>query len=572
MRSLLPAVFPRLTLLAAAVQVMPMAAQAPPIAERIRAEGLEHSQVMSFQDELCHAIGHRLTGSDNMTRACEWARAHFAAMGLEARLEVWDEWRLAWNREEWMGRILAPEAIELQVATPAWSAGTLGQPKGTLVPLPRKDEAVAALLEGDEKYWVWGPRPSLQSNGWKRLQPLIDAGRLLGTAQSAKSTGYTDKRYPNQIRVFGDSNVARGAWESRPTIPHIVVRDDQAVRIEELLQGSQKVTAQFEIRNRFRKGPIALTNVVADLVGSEKPDEMVIVCAHLDSWHQAAGATDNGTGTCSTLECARILTAAGARPRRTIRFCLWTGEEQGLLGSKKYVVQHRQEMGRVSAVFNHDSGTNWVHALTVAESMRADFENALAPVMRLASPQQGFEGPVFELTVKDTIPGSGGGSDHASFLAAGVPAWPWSLRGESQYGYGWHSQWDTYDLVIPPYQAHNATVFAMVALGIADRPELLSRDGLGKARPAQDATALTEGRLGVSLDGVKVTKVEPDGLAQRAGVQVGDTFEEVQGMPVSQPVDIWRIVRELGDGDEVRFVVQRGGKSVELRVPAAVKR
>lgn len=556
----------------------PVLAQAPPITDRIKVEGLEHSQVMTFEDELCHQIGHRLTGSDNMTRACEWARAHFAAMGLQARLETWDEWKLEWNREEWLGRVLEPEAIELQVATPAWSAGTQGQQKGRMVALPRKDETVAALLEGDDSYWIFGPRPGEQSNGWKRLQPLLDAGRVLGFVQSAKSTGYTDARYPNQIRVFGDSNVARGSWESRPTIPHVIVRDDQAKRIEELLQRDDKVMAQFEIRNRFRKGPIALTNVVADLVGSERPDEMVIVCAHLDSWHQATGATDNGTGTCSTLECARILTAMGAKPKRTIRFCLWTGEEQGLLGSQKYVVQHRQEMDKVSAVFNHDSGTNWAHSLTVAESMRADFDAALAPVMQMAPPQKDYQGSVFQLAVKDTLPGFGGGSDHASFMAAGVPAWPWGLEGESQYGYGWHSQWDTYDIVIPRYQAHSATVFALVALGIADRPTLLSREGVGKPKPAQDATALVEGRLGVALDGVKVAKLEGDGLAVRAGVQVGDVFEEVEGKPVGKPVDIWRIVRGLEDGAEVAFTVQRGGKSIELRAkkkapaPAEIKR
>lgn len=559
-----------------------LAAQAPSVTDRavtdrIRAEGLERSQVMVFQDQLCHQIGHRLTGSDNMTRACAWARDQFAAMGLEARLETWDEWKLVWNREEWMGRIVEPVAFELQVATPAWSAGTMGQPKGRMIALPRKDEQVAELLEGDERYWIFGPRPSERSTTWKRLQPLLDAGRVLGTVQSAKSTGYTDSRYPNQIRVFGDSNVARGAYESRPTIPHIVVRDDQATQIEELLQRKDKVVAQFEIRNQFRRGPIALTNVVADLVGSEKPDEVVIVCAHLDSWHQATGATDNGTGTCSTLECARILTAAGVKPKRTIRFCLWTGEEQGLLGSQKYVVQHRQEMDKVSAVFNHDSGTNWAYTLTVAESMRADFEAALAPVMQMTAPQKDHDGPVFQLTVKDRVPGSGGGSDHASFLAAGVPAWPWGLKGESQYGYGWHSQWDTYDIVIPHYQAHNATVFALVAAGMADRPALLSREGLGRAQPARDATALAEGRLGVSLDEVKVTKVEAEGLAVRAGVQVGDIFEEIEATPVSKAIDIWRIVRGLADDAEVAFVVQRAGTSVGLlarkaRAPAEIKK
>ena len=559
------------SLTATLAAITPTTAQVDPdLAARIRAEGLAASQVMTFQDELCHQIGHRLTGSDSMTKGCEWARAHFAAMGLEAKLEVWDEWKLAWNREEWMGRILTPEPIELQVATPAWSAGTLGQPKGRIVKLPSSDEEAAALAEGEGFVWVWGPRPSARSVGWKRLQPLIDQGRLHGTLQSAKSTGYTDQRYDNQIRVFGDHNVAKASWESRPTVPHIIVRDDQAERIEKLLAMGE-VTAQFEIRNRFRKGPIAIPNVIADLIGTERPDEMVIVCAHLDSWHQAAGATDNGTGTCSTLEVARILTAVGAKPKRTIRFCLWTGEEQGLLGSQRYVVMHRQAMDKVSAVFNHDSGTNWAHSLTVANSMLADFEKVFAPVMQMTSPQAGHEGPVFALHAQETLPAAGGGSDHASFLAAGVPAWPWSLKGESQYGYGWHSQWDTYDIVIPAYQAHNATVFALVALGVASLPEVLSREGMGRAQPAQDAKVIVEGRLGFEFTDMKVTLVENAGFAARVGVMVGDVLEEVDGKPVTNAVDVWRIVRGKGESEEIALTVQRGGKSVGLMGPLKVK-
>ncbi len=549
----------------------PIVAQVDPdLAARIQSQGLEHSGVMSFQDQLCHEIGHRLTGSDGMTRGAEWARAHFAAMGLDAKLEVWDEWKLAWNREQWMGRILTPEPIELQVATPAWTAGTQGQPKGRIVAMPKDDAAAKALVQGEGGVWLWGPRPSERSNAWSRLQPLLEQGRLLGTVQSAKSTGLTDQRYENQIRVFGDHNVAKASYASRPTIPHIIVRDDQAARIEALLAKGE-VTAQFEIRNRFRDAPIAIPNVVADLVGSEKPDEMVIVCAHLDSWHQAAGATDNGTGVCSTLEAARILTAVGARPRRTIRFCLWTGEEQGLLGSQRYVVMHRAAMDKVSAVFNHDSGTNWAHTLTVADSMLADFRTAFAPVLQMKSPQAGHDGPVFVLRGQPRMAGGGGGSDHASFLAAGVPAWPWGLKGESQYGYGWHSQWDTYDIVIPAYQAHNATVFALAALGTANLSGLLSREGMGRAQPAQDARVIVEGRLGLELTDMRVTAVAKDGFAARAGVQVGDVVEEVDGKPVGSTVELWRVVRGKGESDDLTLTVVRGGKSVGLMASLKAK-
>jgi S1-C subfamily serine protease len=178
---------------------------------------------------------------------------------------------------------------------------------------------------------------------------------------------------------------------------------------------------------------------------------------------------------------------------------------------------------------------------------------------------------VFALKVQDKLPGFGGGSDHASFLAAGVPAWPWGLVGETQYGYGWHSQWDTIDIVIPAYQEHNATVFALVAHGIADLPHLLSREGVSRAQAARDATALVEGRLGVTIDGVRITKVEADGLAARAGLLVGDVFEEVEGKPVNRPVDIWRLLRDKKAEDELAFTVQRDGKTMSVLAPGKVK-
>jgi len=116
------------------------------LAKAIVAEGIDRSQVMQWQDQLCHRIGHRLTGSDNCTRACAWARDAFAAMGLVARLEAWGEWKVEWNRGQWQGRVLAPEPLELQVATPAWSAGTKGQVTARLLTMPADAEALKATL------------------------------------------------------------------------------------------------------------------------------------------------------------------------------------------------------------------------------------------------------------------------------------------------------------------------------------------------------------------------------------------------------------------------------------------
>jgi len=151
------------------------------------------------------------------------------------------------------------------------------------------------------------------------------------------------------VRVFGDHHVAMGKLENVPTVPQVVVQSDHAKQMEQLLDDGKEVICEFQLDSEWKQGPIELDNVVAEIPGSEKPDEVVIVCGHLDCWHQAQGCTDNGTGTTSTMESARILARVSSKPKRTIRFILWGGEEEGLLGSVGYVKQHRPRWTRSRA-------------------------------------------------------------------------------------------------------------------------------------------------------------------------------------------------------------------------------
>lgn len=567
--------------LAALSAFAPLSAQASPeMVERIIEEGINNSQVMEFQDHLCNYIGPRLTGSDNFTIACEWARDEFASMGLESRLEEWDEWNIVWNRGQWAGRIVEPKwkrgglsdadlGIELHVATPAWSAGTKGAVEGELVWMPETPEELEKLADKIESVYLYGRRPGRRAEIYAEFRDLLGEKSPLGFVQSAESTGMADQRYENQMRVFGNSNVARGSWEKRPKVPEIVVRDDQADLLEEMLDSGEKVVVRFDIRNRFRKGPVVLNNVIADIVGTEKPDEFVIVCGHLDSWHQATGATDNGTGTCTTLEAARILAAVGAKPKRSIRFILWGGEEQGLLGSQEYTKMHRPHLANVSAVLNHDTGTNWTQSLTVTEAMYEPFKTVLEPVMAMTPPEE-TDGKVFSLKRSASI-GGFGGSDHASFLSKGVPAWSWGLKGRTSYGYGWHSQWDTYDIVIPEYQAHSSTVIAITALGLANLPELLPRDGVRRQGEGGDRLAgLIRREYGMELDDeMKVTKLEDGGAAQRAGVKQGDVISAMWDRPLESKVDVYRAWREHREEDIVVFSCKRGDQVLKLTVDLA---
>ncbi|MEQ1633313.1 MAG: M20/M25/M40 family metallo-hydrolase, partial [Planctomycetota bacterium] len=315
-----------------------------------------------------------------------------------------------------------------------------------------------------------------------------------------------------------------------------------------------------------QEGPIPLYNVIAEIPGSEKPDEVVIVSSHLDSWHQAQGCTDNGTGSTTTLESARILMAVGAKPTRTIRFCLWGGEEQGLLGSAGYVKMHRVEMEKVSAVFNHDSGTNWAGAMTVAETMYEPMLRVFQPVLALTAPDKSHDGPVFELNKSPTLSG-GGGSDHASFLAAGVPGLNWGLRGRANYfAYSWHTQWDTFEVAVPEYQRHTATVIALAALGTANLPEMLDRSGVVRGGGRQ-AGSYAEALFDAEMDGFKFTKITADGRGAKMGLLVGDVLTKANGQKLEAMHEVFSAARELGDDAKtMEMEVQRGDQAVKVQL------
>ncbi len=538
------------------------AAQASPeMVTKIKQEGLENSMVMDYLDRMTNGIGHRLTGSDNFTQACNWAQAEFEKMGLKSWQESWDTWPVTWNRGQWQGRILEPMHLELQVATSAWTAGTKGREKARIVNAPKTLKDLEVLGDALAGAWVFGSMPRIRRSASEEKKAAH--AKLLAAYEKADIRGWIsssrgDAKYPNRMRVFGRRPYSA---DNLPTTPQIVVRSDQAKQLRKLLKGDKPVIAEFDIRNRFINKPIVLNNVIAEITGSEFPDEVIILCGHLDSWHQATGTTDNGTGTTSTMEAARILASVGAKPKRTIRFCLWGGEEQGLLGSQGYVKRHRTEMKNIVAVFNHDTGTNWAQNLTVNAAAYDDMLIALAPLKTMTPPDPDFEDPVFRLAKKRRIT-KGMGSDHASFIAASACGFSWGLKGRSNYfGYTWHSQWDTYDVAIPEYQRHNATVFALAALGVAQLPNKISSEGMGP-----NPIAKVEEYLNVRLGGegmLEVVKVDNPGRAQRAGFRQGDRINRISGKPVANFDEAIAELRNVGFGSAT-FTVKRGDEDIKL--------
>ncbi len=462
--------------------------------------GKTNNQVQNHLDYLTNQIGPRLTGSRGLQEACEWAKSHFESMGLQnAQIEKWGEFPVGFDRGPAYGDMLTPKPMVLNFGTNAWTAGTKGRVVGKAMMAPKSQEELETIRANLSGTYVLlpraprgrrGPRPDRNGeSGGEQNRPTenrpAESNATDSPALSAEEIGKirTELLKCNVAGIVQSTNdelILTGGnfqvdWNNLPTTPNISLQKSQWDEIAELLKNGEEVTLSFDIRNHFKKGPISLYNVFADIPGTELPNEMVIVGGHIDSWDGATGATDNAAGCATTFEAARILMAAGARPKRTIRFMLWSGEEQGLLGSKGYVEQNPDLMERISAVLVHDGGTNYVAGIGGTEAMKPLFEQAFGPVLQL-DPRAPFE----IRTVDEILPR--GGSDHVSFIEAGVPGFFWDQRGRATYRTTHHTQFDTYDTIVPEYQQHSSIVIAVGAFGIANLDQMLPRDQVKRGR------------------------------------------------------------------------------------------
>ncbi len=520
--------------------------------DKIIAAGKGESQVMDHLDVLTNRIGPRLTSSDGLQTASEWARDKFAEFGLkDARLERWGEFPVGFNRGPWSGKVLTPEPRMLEFITPSWSAGTKGLVNGKAILAPKNAEELEKVKDLLPGAWII---MASAANGGPRDSTFVKA---LG--EIAKTSGAAGMIRPGRGDLVITDGTSKISWDKLPTLPSIRLLQKQFDEIVAWLKADKPVVLEFDIRNYFKKGPIPLYNVIADIPGTETPDEYVIVGGHLDSWDGATGATDNGTGVSTALEAARILMKSGVKPKRTIRFMLWSGEEQGLLGSAGYTKAHPELMPKISAVFVHDGGTNYLSGIGGTEAMQSDLQVVFAAVVGLDSK--------FPFEVKK-VPGLGSiGSDHASFLSQNVPGFFWGQAGKAVYNKTHHTQFDTYEMAIPEYQKHSALVVALAAHGVAELDHLLSREKL--RAPGGFGNRRT---MGIQLDDMAVTEVMPDGAADRAGMKEGDVILKIEGAKVSDRIEI---ARALSAGEpKKKVLIARDGKEIELELkwnaPAAV--
>ncbi len=536
--------------------------------DRVLSTGREGSRVMEHLDYLSNRIGPRLTGSDGLQTACEWTRDQFKSFGLEnARLEKWGEFPVGFNRGPWSGRMVEPEVKALSFGTNSWTAGTKGIVKGPAVLAPTTPEELEKVKDKLAGAWVLsaaptrsGPRPGgAAPPAGGTPQPGAEFRKAVDEAYAAAGIAGTVRAARNDlILTAGNYKVDHAKLPTTPVVNLVKTQYDE---IAALIKDGKPVVLEFDIRNFFKKGPIPLYNVIADIPGTEFPDEYVIVGGHIDSWDGATGTTDNGTGCATTLEAARLLMASGAKPRRTIRFMLWSGEEQGLMGSRAYTKAHPEEMKKISAVLVHDGGTNYLSGIGATKAQKKDMEDVFAPIIGLDDKMP--------FAIREVNGLRGGGSDHASFLSAGVPGFFWGQAGKANYTQTHHTQHDTFDRAIPDYQKHSAIVAAIGALGIANLDHLLSRE----AMTAPGGTGGGNRRLlGVQLDEMTISEVVDDGVAAKAGLKEGDVILKIDDKAVASREEMAEALR-AGEPTK-KIVVRRDGKELELPLtfPAAPPR
>ena len=269
-------------------------------------------------------------------------------------------------------------------------------------------------------------------------------------------------------------------FDNLPEVCDIKLDEHQYKIIKQMVKERRNFWLEFDIRNHFKLGPVKYHNVVASIKGTKYPDEYVIISGHLDSYDVATGGIDCGTGIGPMMEAARMIALSGAKPKRTILFVAFAGEEFGLLGAKAYVKTHAKELGKIANLFNRDGGPTPPVGISVPQAMYDDFVEVCKPVKEICADYP------FEVKVAKPFkrPTQSGGTDASVFAVEGVPTFGFNtqdIKGYNfSYGEIWHTERDLYTKNIPEYQEHAATVTAVVALGIANLSKQLSREGMHK--------------------------------------------------------------------------------------------
>ena len=508
--------------------------------QRIRDEGINHSHVMEFASALSDGIGGRLTGSPNMKKANEWTRDELTALGcVNAHTEDWGEFGMGWQQLNTWARMTSPDTSVFIVQATPWSPSTNGPVSGDAVlvnikeekdidqykgklggkivflgemrEVPPVDQALFHRYDDKELKEIAdfpianGPstQPARLKAYLERLKLNAALGKFLAEEKPLvviRPSRDSEKHGGSGGTIFDDNGatIGRDPYKKQNAVsfPVVVTAIENYGRVARLVKAGVPVKVEVNVETKFTGDQEHGFNTIAEIPGTDPKlkDEVVMVGGHLDSWAAGTGATDNGAGSVVAMEVMRILKALDVHPRRTIRIALWSGEEQGLFGSKGYVKEHfgsaplsetpeqkelpeflrnasgplvlKPEWKTIDAYYNVDNGTGKIRGIYAQGNSAAEsiFAQWIAPLQDLG---------VTTLTMRNT-----GGTDHLSFDAVGLPGFQF-IQDEMDYdARTHHSNMDTYERLQPADLKQAATVEAIFVYNTAMRDQMIPKKPL----------------------------------------------------------------------------------------------
>jgi carboxypeptidase Q len=501
---------------------------------RIRYEGFHESKVMDLASGLMDSIGERLTGSPNMKRANEWTRDQLTAMGLtNSHLEPWGPFGRGWANQYVNVRMTAPDVVTLLAYPKAWTPGTNGVIQGKCIraTIDKKEdfekykgklagmivilgadaevkpisEALYKRLSDDDlaklgDYQIPPDHPPFRFADFLKRQQFVKELNQFFADEKVLAVIDHSRGTSGGGTVFVQSGGSYKPGETA-TVPQLTMASEHWTRIARLLQQKKEVSLELNVTSTFSDDEPMQYDTIAEIPGGDKKDEVVMLGAHLDSWHAGTGATDNGAGTIVMMEAVRILKALDIKPRRTIRIGLWSGEEQGLLGSQWYVEHHfgsrppmddpamksmptllrreagdvtvKPEQAKLSAYFNVDNGTGKIRGVHLQEN------EAVAPIF------EAWMKPFRDLGMNTLTMRNTGGTDHLSFDAVGIPGFQFIQDPIEYETRTHHSNMDVYDRLQPDDLKQAAVIVAAFVYDAAQRDQMLPRKPIEKALPKE---------------------------------------------------------------------------------------
>lgn len=463
-----------------------------PVIESIISEAVNNSKLEDLAYELLDGIGPRLVGTPQMQKAHDWAINKYNSWGIPARNEQWGEWR-GWERGITHIDMVHPRIKSLEGTQLAWSPSTSS--KGVtaeVIMVPDLQDSIAfqRWLPSVKGKFVMISMPETTGRpdyNWEEFATPESfekmkedrSAKALAWADRIKKTGFNTRTLPAELEKHGAVGVVTSYWSrgfgtnkifgaNTKKTPTIDLSLEDYGMLYRLIEHGEKPQIKVVAESK-ELGVVPTFNTIAEIKGSEKPDEYVILSAHFDSWDGASGATDNGTGTITMMEAMRILKKVYPNPKRTILVGHWGSEEQGLNGSRGFVADNPEIVAKTQAVFNQDNGTGRVINIS-GEGFLHAYKYLGAWLAKVPA----------DITqhIQTTFPGvpSAGNSDYASFTAAGVPAFSLSSLNWSYGTYTWHTNRDTYDKIVFDDVRNNAILTAILAYMASEDPETTSRE------------------------------------------------------------------------------------------------